>query len=335
MALADARWHVLVACTALAVSSGCGGVGPKVKDYKQYAVSSSFNVQSEFTEKSTVGKVLNLLNDLGDEPDDPGKFVVEQLIEFLPTPLDVAAKPLAAELGRLVNAQLVALIPSIVEEVKNFSVGVSALARVFTVESTLDVGLDASDRYTGSHELKRVTYSFAGAQLPVEGVELGPLAIPTQIPVELRGTAMTIDSHELPLPVGSILAKGVDRLVIPKVAKSCPACLQYADLITWWLSCAAIAKTVAEKVQPENVEAAVPLVLAACQKGSNSLSGKLTEMIADLDREGGFRLEGKATVSEDRSTVSNGTWLGEYRIGKGVQAELESGSTFEAREVVP
>lgn len=333
MALPDSRGSFIAACTALTLATGCG-VGPKVKDYKQYAVSSSFNVQSSFREKSKVGVVLNMLHDFGDEADDPGKFVLEQLVGFLPTPLDLAAKPLAAELGRLVNAQLVAAIPTIVEEVKQFSEALSNIVRVFAVESTLDVGLDANNRYTASHELTQVTYSFAGTQLAVAGAELGPVAIPVQIPVELKGSAMTIESHEVPLPVGSILAKGVNKLVIPKVAKSCPACLTYAELFAYWASCATIAKTIAEKLKPEDVDSAVPLVLLACQKGSNSVSGKLTEMIADLDREGGFRLEGKATASDDRSSVSAGSWSGEYRLGKDVRAPLKEGNTFEGREVV-
>lgn len=159
------------------------------------------------------------------------------------------------------------------------------------------------------------------------------MAIPAQIPVGLDGNTLTVASHELPLPVGSILAKGVNRLVIPQVAKSCPACLDFVELIAFWASCAAIAKTVAEELQPNEVDAAVPLVLAACQKGSDKLSGKLTEMIADLDREGGFRLEGRATVTDDRATVSDGLWTGEYRLGKDVRAPLEAGNTFQGHEV--
>lgn len=170
---ADSRGLLLAACAALALLAGCG-VGPKVKDHKTYAVSSAFNVQTEFSDGSTVGLVLNLVHDFGDEPDDPGKFIVEQLVGFLPGPLKLVAEPLTAELGRLVNARLVALIPTIVEEVKGFSQAVSNVVRVFRVDSVLDVGLDASDRYTASHELTRVTFSFLDTQLAVEGPELGP-----------------------------------------------------------------------------------------------------------------------------------------------------------------
>ena len=329
----NSRRSFTVACAALALATSCG-VGPKVKDHKTYAVSSSFNVQTSFDDDSTVGLVLNLVHDFGDEPDDPGKFIVEQLIGFLPGPLKLAAEPLAAELGGLVNAKLKAAIPTIVDEVKAFSQALSNVVRVFQVDSVLDVGLDASDRYTASHELTRVTYAFDGTSLAVEGLELGPVAVPTQIWAEYQGGTLTIGEHELPLPVGSIVARGIDRLVIPRVAKSCSACLTYVELITWWFSCAAIAADIADRIDPQNVDTAIPLVLAACEEGSHNFSGKLAEMIAKLDQDGGFLLRGTAAVPADHTTLSNGSWRGEYRLGKDVKAELSDGNTFVGAEQV-
>jgi len=329
----DVGGALAAACAALALLAGCG-VGPKEKDYKQYAVSSSFNVQTRFDDGSAVGLVLNLVNGLGDEPDDPGKFIVEQLIGFLPGPLRLAAEPLTAELGRLVNAKLLAAIPGLVDEVKQFSQALASVVRVFRVDSVLDVGLDARDRYTASHALTRVTYSYDGAQLAVAGPELGPVAVPAQIWVDYQGDVLRVGEHELPLSLGSIVAKGVDRLVIPRVAKSCPTCLNYVELITWWFSCAAIAADVAERIDPRNVDTAIPIVLTACQESSHGFSSKLTEMIARLDQHGGFTLRGTATASGDRATLSNGRWLGEYRLGRDVRADLADGNTFEGVELV-
>lgn len=323
----------IAACAALALAAGCG-VGPKVKDHKTYAVSSSFDVQTSFDDGTTVGLVLNLVHDFGDEPDDPGKFIIEQLIGFLPGPLKLAAEPLAAELGALVNAKLKAAIPTIVDEVKAFSQALANVVRVFQVDSVLDVGLDASDRYTASHELTRVTYAFDGTALAVEGLDLGPVAVPTQIWAEYQGGTLTLGEHELPLPIGSILAKGIDRLVIPKVAKSCSACVSYVELITWWFSCAAIAADIADRIDPQNVDTAIPLVLAACEEGSHNFSGKLTELIAKLDQDGGFTLRGTASVPADHSTLSDGRWRGEYRLGQDVKAELADGNTFVGTERV-
>jgi len=321
---------VLLACGALG-ALGCGGVGPKVEDYKQYTVTTSFNVQSDFEEDSSVGKVLNLLRDFGDEPQDPGKFVVERVIDYLPTPLDAAASPLSGELGGLVNQSLYAAIPDIVDEVKGFGQGVANTVRVFEVESVLDVGLDAQGRYTASHQLKKVTFGFRDVRLVLEGAELGPVAVPDCIPVEIDDGVLTVEEHELPLPVGSIVSKGINRLVIPAVAGACGGCVSYVDLIATWLQCAAIAGEIAEKIDTVD---STPLVLAACTQASNELSGKLTEMIADLDRNGGFKLKGGASISADGSTVTGGTWSGEYRLTEKVKAKLESGSAaFVAQEL--
>lgn len=136
------------------------------------------------------------------------------------------------------------------------------------------------------------------------------------------------------MPVGSIVAKGIDRLVIPKVAKSCSACLSYVELITFWFSCAAIAADIADRIDPQNVDTAIPLILAACQEGSHNFSGKLTEMIAKLDQDGGFLLRGEAAASGDHVTLTGGRWRGEYRLGRDVRAELVDGNTFEGVELV-
>jgi hypothetical protein len=79
--------------------------------------------------------------------------------------------------------------------------------RVFEVESFLDVGLDAEGRYTASHRLTKVTFSFLEHRLVVEGAELGPLLGPSQIPVAIEDGTLHVAPHELPLPVGSVLAR--------------------------------------------------------------------------------------------------------------------------------
>jgi hypothetical protein len=56
-----------------------------VKDYKQYRCHHRLRRAGRLREGSTVGVVLNMMRNFADETDDPGKFVVETVIRFLPT----------------------------------------------------------------------------------------------------------------------------------------------------------------------------------------------------------------------------------------------------------
>ena len=92
-------WRVVAVVTSIPLLSSCGddGVGDPVEDHSAYTIDSSFNVQSDF-EGSQIGSLLNMLQDMSDEQDDPGKYVVDQLIDFLPTPVNWAAKAIQSDL---------------------------------------------------------------------------------------------------------------------------------------------------------------------------------------------------------------------------------------------
>jgi hypothetical protein len=99
-----------------------------------------------------------------------------------------------------------------------------------------------------------------------------------------------------------------------------------------WLSCSTISGAIAREIDTDD---ATPLVLGACVQASRNLSGLLTEMIADLDRNGRFALQGTATVSADGGTLSHGTWQGVYQLSEAAKARLGPGSAdFTGRELL-
>ncbi len=301
------------------------GVGDPVKQHSAYTIESSLNVQSNFGD-SGLGKLLNMLRDMSDDDDDPGKFVVQQILEKLPSPLQWAAKPFESKLGQEVNQAIYSVVPTAADEAKSIADGLSKAARQFNVASRLDVGIDAKDRFTGTHEIKRLIYSFKEKRLELSRSELGDKASPAvRIPIHLDGAVLTIDRHDLQLPIGTVLKKVLNDLIIAGVVKEC------ADLwalISRWFACVTIASKMAESIGGGEQ------ILAVCISQSQNISDKLIAELIKLDEQGRLRLNGHAEARDDGIAYQGNGWSGSYKISKDVEAPIDpQNNPFSAQKI--
>lgn len=313
------RTSIVPALLAVMIAiAGCGGdegVGPKVQDHSVYTIESSFNVQGDFGDAG-LGGILNMLRDMSDDDNDPGKFIVDELIEFLPTPINWAAEPLADELGSELNQVIYELIPTVAEEIEAISTGLSNAARQFEMVSTLDVGLDSKDRFTGTHEIKKLVYSYNQQRLEFAGADLGENVAPVdRIPIHMESGLLTIDIHTLSLPVGTMLTQVLDGLVIPTVIVEL---VDLESVILRWFACAEVARTVAEVI-----DGAEDLILSACTSASHSIATDLMNKLYKLDRDSGLRLYAQTSAEADGITYQDSGWSGVYIVGSDTKAPLD------------
>jgi hypothetical protein len=321
--------RTIVALVGLALASGCGGdegVGDPVEAYSVLQIESTFDVQGDFGD-SGLGKLLDMFRDMSDHDEDPGRFVVEKVIEKIPAPLRWAAEPFESVLGAEVNDQLDALVPGAGDEIQAIAGALSDRARKFAIRSVLDVGLDAKGRKTGTHRIETIIQVFKEARLELPATELGDkLAPATRIPITLGAGEFEISEHRLKFPVGTMLSRALPRLVIPGVLGKV---IESAALIARWFACADTAAKVAEKLDDPRAGA---IAMTACASASKSISDQIEERLAKIDEEGRLRLEGSAD-EEGEGTYPAGGWRGAFRIDKEVEASIDpQRNTFSTQE---
>ncbi|MBW2731172.1 MAG: hypothetical protein JRH20_02200 [Deltaproteobacteria bacterium] len=311
-------WYTGLGLALIIALSGCGGdegVGDPVQDHTAYALQSAFDVQSDFGD-SGLGSVLNMLKDMSDHPDDPGRYVIEQIVDALPVPISWAAEPFIGSLGKEINALIYEVAPTAADDAKALAEGLSQAARQFELHSNLEVGLDAEDRFTGKHALQSVTYRYQGRSLTVTAAELGDNAKATvRIPVQIEGDLLTIPEHRLQLPIGTLLDKTLDAVVVPSVVEDLSS---FAAVIDRWFACTRVAAMVSGVIGAGDAE-----VLSACLKGSGSVSSKLHDKLLALDKDGALRLHGTATANANGSDYQGSGWSGRYIVGKDAAADLD------------
>lgn len=311
----------VVLTSALSFTTACGGdegVGDPVQDHSAYALESSFDVQGEFGD-SGLGSVLNTLKGMSDHEDDPGRFVVESIVDKLPGPLSWAAEPFVGELGRDVNALIYEVAPTAADDAKAIAEGLSQAARQFELSSHLAVGLDAEDRFTGTHSLLSVTYSYKSQSLTVTRAELGDKAQDAvRIPVLIEGATLTIPRHRLRLPIGTLLDKALDGVVVPAVIEDLGS---FVEVVERWFACARVGAMIAVTIGAGDAE-----VIKACLAGAGSVSDRIHEKIRALDKDGALDLEGTATADADGVSYTGSGWSGRYIVGKDAAAPLAAQS---------
>lgn len=153
--------------------------------------------------------LLDELADATDDPDDPGRFLVEQLVAAIP---DVQLRELAQELEPVVAAavqgELSAIAPKLAPGIVAIARGFERDARVISTRELWRVQLGgAVDRVVTGVSFDGVDVAFADAGM-------ADLLAAARVDLE-RGGALVIADHAMALPYGAILRLALDRAVIP------------------------------------------------------------------------------------------------------------------------
>jgi len=288
-----------------------------------------YTVQSEFDLATNVpgtpGVVVNYFINATDDPDDPTKFIVEQIIKALPDgTLKNVVTSAAPSVASYLNGKLLEVAPGFLVRVIDIGDAFGDVARHFGTIETLEI--DAAGRATklvhGVHfVVDGVPMDFSLADYGVADIKVDGL----QVRLEESGQ-LTIAEHRFGVSYGALLKVALDKAIVPMLD---PSAHNVGDLLTKAVDCQKVGQYVYDVIglgSPSTFH-------SACTSGLNAAASALYKQLQNLD---GSALElGIAGTSRavDRNRdgkmdeIQNGSWIGQLGYA-GTPAPLPAGAKF-------
>ena len=288
-----------------------------------------FNVQSEFdlatNVPGTVGQVVNYFIAATDDPDDPTKFLVDELVKALPDgSVKNFVKNSAPFVTGYLNERLLEVAPQLLDKVIDIGNAFGDCAKHFGTIETLEINAagQAVKTITGFHfEIDQVPMDFmlkdyGIAEIKVEGV---------QVMLEQSGK-LTIMDHKVGIKYGAALKLAIDKAIIPMID---PAAQNVGDILKKAVNCQKVGQYVYDAVglgSPSTFQ-------SACTAGLTAASGALYSKLLSMD---GNALELGITgvaraVDKNRDgkmdEMQTGTWTGSLSYAAS-PATLPDGAKF-------
>lgn len=238
-----------------------------------YSVQSDFDIATNMP--GTAGDVVNGFIEATDDPDDPTKYVLDELINQLPSgTLKNVVQGAESFVAGYLNDRLLDVAPDFVTRILDIGDKFGQCARHFGLIETLEVGANgqATITVTGVHfkvdteELDFAFHDFSLADVKVANVG-----------VHLDTTGkLTIDSHKLPLSYGKLLRLAVDNVIIPMVD---PAAVDLSDVLHDAVDCTNVGEFVYDAIgigSPSTYE-------SACNAGLTFAASAIYAQIDKID----------------------------------------------------
>lgn len=326
-----------------------------------FNIVSSFDVEDNF-EGSKVSSVLNILNDISDDGDDPGRFIVDMIIDATPneTIKDVAfiVKP---TLYALVNSQLADKAGDLVNRFKQISANLATISREYTIQSTLrdgdpiatggqgtnpiDTSATSSTTSQRTHMLESLSWVINGQNVSYTFSQLGMDNPQTQVSTVVNNGSNSwtpgvdqgypsssylptfanrifIAEHTFKFNSGAFLLAAFENVILPQVAGT----TSVADLLRSYVSC----DNIGTKINDIVGLGGVSFWQATCDLGLNAGGALIEQQIAKIGGQNStLVLKGDASLADTNSdhyydSISNGRWYGTISLDDNV-AELTNG----------
>ena len=288
-----------------------------------------FQVQSEFDLATNVpgtpGVVVNYFIAATDDPDDPTKFLVDELIKALPAgSVKNFAQSSAPFITGYLNDRLLEVAPNLLDKIIDIGNAFGDVAKHFGTLETLDInaaGL-ATKIVNGFHfQIDQVPMDFllkdyGIADIKVEGV---------QVMLEQTGK-LTILEHKVGISYGAALKLAIDKAVIPMID---PAAQNVGDILKKAVDCQKVGQYVYEALGLGSASTFQSACTAGLGAASSALYSKLASMDANALELG---ITGVArAVDKNRDgkmdDIQTGSWTGKLGYA-GSPATLPDGAKF-------
>jgi hypothetical protein len=272
----------------------------------KYSLQSDFDIATNMP--GTAGDVVNGFIQATDDPDDPTKYVLDQLINQLPSgTLKNVVQGAESFVAGYLNDRLLDVAPDFVTRILDVGDKFGQCARHFGLLETIDVGANgqATVTVTGVHfkvDTEELDFAFADYQLPN--------VTATNVGVHLDSTGkLTIDSHKLPLSYGKLLRLAVDNVIIPMVD---PAAVDLSDVLHDAVDCTNVGEYVYDAIgigSPSTYE-------AACDAGLTFAASAIYQQIDKIDASAfEFDVAGTAKAVDKNhdgkaDVIQTGKWSG-------------------------
>lgn len=280
-----------------------------------YAMHSTFDLATNMP--GTAGTVVNTLIAATDDPDDPTRWIVDQILGQLPDGPIKSALELAKELAvGTLNKKLLDLAPDFASTVVQVGNDFGDIARHVGLDETLT--LTRSDAaYTAVHSVIGLHYELGNQQgdFLLANYHVSSVVV-DNVAVAMDATGqLTIAAHHVPLAYGKLLRLGLDAAIIPLIDSSART---LDDLLAHKVDCAAVGKAIADAI---GFGSAAGTLESACIAG---LAAGANFVYAKIDAIDGnaleFSISGSARAVDKNSdrkidAIQTGTWAGTLAYG--------------------
>ncbi|MEO8705767.1 MAG: hypothetical protein ABI867_37395 [Kofleriaceae bacterium] len=291
-----------------------------------------FKVTSEFdlatNAPGTPGTIVNYFINATDDPDDPTKFIVDQVIAALPDgSIKNALMNAAPFVTGYLNDRLLAVAPDFVTTLVNVGDAFGQVTKHFGTLEVLEIDAQGHTTKTvnGLHfviDSVPMDFMFADEGITETKVEN------VMVTLEASGK-LSVASHVVPMKYGQVLKLAIDKGIIPLID---PSAQNLGDILHNVVNCQAVGQYVYEAIgfgSPSTFE-------SACNSGLTAAGGALYTALDNLDSSAlEFTLAGTARGvdrNQDGSMdeVTTGQWTGTLGYA-GTPAPLGAAKFFGAK----
>jgi hypothetical protein len=272
----------------------------------RFAVTSQFDLATNAP--GTAGAVANYFINATDDPEDPTKFLVDELIKALP---DGSIKNAVAQAAPFVtgylNDRLLEVAPDFVGKIIDVGDAFGQVTKNFGTNDVLEINAQGNAIKTvrGLHfRIDNVDMDFAFVDNGIQETKIENLQVTLD-----EGGKLTIAEHKVPLRYGQVLKIALDQAVIPMID---PSAQNLEDILLGSVNCQAVGQYVFEAIDfgsPSTFE-------SACESGLRAASRALYNALDNIDSSAlEFNMNGTARgVDRDSDgrmdDITTGTYTG-------------------------
>jgi len=297
-------------------NGGGGDIQPRQLDATgTYAMHSTFDLATNMP--GTAGTVVNTIIAATDDPDDPTRWIVDEIIAQLP---DGAIKT-ALNAGKefaigFLNDKLKDVTPDFVDSMIQAGNDFGDIAKHFGLNETFDL-TRSGNGYTAVHSVVGVHYKldniegdFTFANYQVANVVVNNVSVTMD-----QTGQMTIAAHDVPLAYGKVLRLGLDAAIIPLLD---PTAHSLNDLLAHKIDCTQVGTAIADAL---GLGFAAGAFKSACIAGLAAGANFVYAKIAAIDGNAlQFSLSGTARAIDGNNdgkidTIQTGSWSGTLTYG--------------------
>lgn len=299
-----------------------------------FSVDNKFEIVGKFS-GSNLADILNLLEDISDDPEDPGKWFVDLILDQIQSKVNNDTFNQISNLFRtLLYSEMNKLLKNItlVQDLKDLAADLSALARRFEILSRMEsaVPQDASLPMTVKHTLDRIKWTLDGKTVAYTFAQLGMSdpEVPAVTLTLTNGQNLAIDKHAFDLKFGAFLLVGLNALVIPKIngqAKS------ITDLMKGWVDCQKLGTTLDNAT---NNLIGPTIWTQGCESGLTMGGSYLENQIIKLGNDTSrLEIQGQCKISDMNNdgfydAMTDGVWTGTFTMNGSPVVIAGPGNSF-------
>lgn len=291
-----------------------------------FAVQSDFDVATNMP--GTAGTVVNYFINATDDPDDPTKFIVEQVISALPNgSIKNTLTNAVPFVAGYLNDRLLEVAPTFVTKIVDLGDAFGQVGRHFgTIENlTITAQGAATKTVQGLHfNVDNVDLDFMFKDYGIAEVTVENLAVTLEPTGKLN-----FSEHKVPMKYGALLKLALDQAIIPMID---PSVTDLEGLLKTMVNCQAVGAYIYEAIDLGSAST----FESACNAGLKAGSQAFYRALDNIDTAAlEFNLAGSARgIDRNRDgkmdDIQTGVWTGEVMYS-GSPAPLTTAKFFGAR----